>query len=412
MIRERQINTLAITPGAIQVFDLPRDAVYHMIQLSCTLMNFTYTQGAGGTGVTFEENYPFSVISNIRLLRNGSDVVFQGSGPLLAKEHFYMNRSHPHARIYEYGAGLAFPGVNVETLLTATVRGVTIPANAEGIGSAGAAFADAAAPTSTRTVYADWLLELWLQCGPDDGYFGTLIDARKLASYQLEVTWAPLAAFQIPGTTNTAQTLTGTVQVSSIDQDNLALDEQFGTFKRSTLSFSNLQYSSGNNQILLPRGNYFQSLILQTVAQKARSTTVFAPENRVLTQINNRINSNYTLRATTWLDLQRKSIGDMAGCIGAFDTAGHGPQGFARLYYPVAGNSMAELIPTYDMDQFDLQLSLDALANATNGITTASTVPIINMLLGEIIPGIDVGTSGPRGAQAGSVRQTSAKPYA
>lgn len=404
MIRERQINTLTITAGAIQTFDLPRDAVYHMIELSVTAGQYVYTQAASGTGVAFEENFPFSIIQNIRLLRNGSDVVFQGSGALLAKEHFYLNKSHPHARIYKLAS-------NVETLFTATSRGVTVPSNSEGIGAAVASFQDATA-TATITILFDFLLELWLQCGPDDGYFGTLIDARKLASYQLEVTWAPLAAFQIPGTNNSAQSIAGTMQISSIDQDNLALDEQFGTFKRSTLAFSNLQYSSSNNQVLLPRGNYFQSILFQTTAFKARSTTVQAPENHVLTQINNRINSNYTLRATTWLDLQRKAIGDNPGCIGAFDTAGHGPQGFTRLYYPVAGNAMAELIPTYDMDQFDVQLSLDALANATNGVTTASTVPNINMLLGEIIPGVNVGGSGPRGSQNGSISRTSAKPYA
>lgn len=404
MIRERQINTLTITAGATQTIDLPRDAVYHMIQLSCSAGQYIYSQAAAGTGVAFEENFPFSIISNLRLLRNGSDVVFQGSGALLAKEHFFLNKSHPHARIYKLAT-------SVETLFTATSRGVTVPSNSEGIGAAVASFQDAVA-TATITILFDFLLEMWLQCGPDDGYYGTLIDARKLSSYQLEVTWAPLAAFHIPGTNNSAQSIAGTVQVSSIDQDNVDLNEQFGTFKRSTLAFSNLQYSSSNNQVLLPRGNYFQSIILQTLAQKARSTTVFAPENHVLTQINNRINSNYTLRATTWNDLQRKAIGDNPGCVGAFDVAGHGPQGFSRLYYPVAGNSMAELIPTYDMDQFDVQLSLDALANATNGVTTAATVPVINMLLGEIIPGVNVGANGPRGAQAGSLRQTSAKPYA
>lgn len=404
MIRERQINTLTITAGSTQVFDLPRDAVYHMIQLSCTAGSYTYTQAAAGTGVSFEENFPFSIINNLRLLRNGSDVVFQGSGALLAKEHFYLNGSHPHARIFKVTA-------NVETLLTATQRGVIVPSNAEGIGAAVAAFQDATA-TATITIFFDFLLEMWLQCGPDDGYFGTLIDARKLASYQLEVSWASLAQCTIPGTNNSAASITGNVQVSSIDQDNLALGEQFGTFKRSTLSFSNLQYASSNNQILLPRGNYFQSLIVQTQAQKARSTTVLAPENAVLTQINNRINSNYTLRATTWADLQRKSIGDRPGCVGAFDVAGHGPQGFARLYYPVAGNSMAELIPTYDMDQFDIQVSFAALASSQNGVTTAATNPTVGILLGEIIPGINVGAAGPRGATNGSVRATSAKPYA
>jgi hypothetical protein len=75
------------------------------------------------------------------------------------------------------------------------------------------------------------------------------------------------------------------------------------------------------------------------------------------------------------------------------------------------------------MDQFDLQLTLGSAttlgsgANAAingpeNGATTASTNPTINMLLEEVIPGVPQGASYPQSAQAGSIRGTSAKPYA
>jgi len=88
------------------------------------------------------------------------------------------------------------------------------------------------------------------------------------------------------------------------------------------------------------------------------------------------------------------------------------PNGSAYLYFPACGDRGSELVPTHVMDQFDFQLSLQALSAAENGATTASTNPTINMLLEEVIPGVSLGESYPTAAQAGSKRATSAKPYA
>ena len=87
------------------------------------------------------------------------------------------------------------------------------------------------------------------------------------------------------------------------------------------------------------------------------------------------------------------------------------PQGFAYLYYPSATNQGSELVPTYVMDQFDLQVSTNAIGSAQNGVTTASTNPTIDLLLEEVIPGVDIGSAAPRGSSAGSLARTSAKPY-
>ena len=403
-IRERQIASASFSPGTTQVLDLPRDAVYHMIQLSCKAGSLVSTQGAMGTGPTLGEMFPFNLIRNIRLIRNGSDVVFQGSGALLAKEHLYLNKKAPFARIYTVAS-------NVETLRTLAVRGVTIPANSEGISSSQAQFTTPDAPSSNATTLFDFMMELWLQLGVDDAFYSSLVDARKLASYQLEISWATVAEVLIDGTANTSNVISATVQVSSLDQDNVPLDEKFGTFKRSVLSLTNLQYSSSNQQVLLPRGNYFHGIVFQTLAQKASSTTVLRHENAVISQINNRINSNYTLRSTTFNDLQRKNQNDMLN-VNAWLGASGQPNGTAYLCYYNVAKKASELVPTMSMDQFDLQLSFSALASAESGVTTSATLPTVNLLLEELIPGVDIGAAGPRGSQSGSVGDSSAKPYA
>lgn len=405
MIRERQVNSVAYSDGGLSTIDLPRDAVYHMIQLSVYGGTWASVQGAMGTGPALESNFPFSLIRSIRLLRNGSDVVFQGSGAQLAKEHYYLNKAAPFARLYTLST-------NVETLRTATVRGITVPANADGINANGGGFTVPDAPASTGTLYFDMEVELWLQIGPSDAWYGTLLDARKLSSYQLEIQWATLSAINIPGTANTSNTVTANFAITSIDQDNLSPDEVFGTFKRSTLQQSQIPYGSSNFQILLPRGNFFHGIQIGTRAQKAASTTVLFPENSVLGQILNRINSNYQLRQFTFPQLQSKNMSDMGGRPQPWSTAQGHPQGFAYLYYPSAADEGSELVPTYVMDQFDLQVSTNAIGSATNGVTTPATNPTIDLLLEEVIPGVDVGSKAPRASQAGSIGRTSAKPYA
>lgn len=403
MIRERQLNSLSYADGQTQTVDLPRDAVFHMLQLSCMGGVITSVQGGSGTGGTFESTFPFCLMRGIRLIRNGSDVVWQGSGAQLAKEHYYLNGSAPFARIYSYAS-------NVETLKTASVRGVTVPANSDGINANGGGFTITTGASSTVTTYFDCQVELWLQMGVDDAYVGTLVDARPLATFQLEVTWAALANCIIPGTAETT-TCTASFQVLSIDQDNMPSMEKFGTFKRSAQQYSNIPFGSTGYQVLLPRGNFFLGIIIATRAYKAASTTIPGAENAVLSTVENRINSNFSLRKFSFQQLQAKNMSDYGGRPQPFSTAQGMPQGYAYLYYPVAGDRAQELVPTYVMDQFDLMLNTNAIGSAQNGVTTASTAPIIDLFLQEVIPGVSVSDSAPRGAQAGSSRRTSAKPY-
>jgi hypothetical protein len=408
MIRERQIQSATFSAGTTQTVDLPRDAVYHMIQLSVRQGTITQAVADSGVGSVLSDCFPFNIIKNLRLVRNGSDVVWQGSGTQLSKEHLFLNKSHPYARLYT-------TTTNVDTVLTLPVyQGITVPANSQGIGEAAQQFA--LAPTAATTAatssitYFDFLMELWLQLGVDDIYYGSLIDARKLASYQLELQYAATGDVMLAGTLITTTTIAATIQVSSYDQDNLDVKEQFGTFKRSSLSLNNVPYGSTNQQILLPRGNYFHGIIIETLAQKAQSATVLRHESGVLGQINNRINSNYTLRATTFKDLGSKHLADnWIDC--PYNTTANSPNGFAYLSYPMAGKRGAELVPTYVMDQFDLQIATNASTAAENTADSASTNPTIVLLLQEVIPGVSIGNMAPKGAFAGSSRATSTKPY-
>ncbi len=403
MLRERQIQSLVYTAGQQQTVDLPRDAVYHMIQLQCLAGEVVSTQAAMGTGGTFDAAFPFSLIEELRVIRNGSDVVFQGSGRQLAAEHYYLNTTAPFARLYTVNA-------NVETLRTATVRGVTIPANSDGIMARGGGFTIPNAPASTATVYFDMQVELWFQLGPEDAYFTTLVDARPLATFQLQVRWSATNQVVIPGTGETVA-ISANFAVMSYDQDNLAINQPFGTFKRSSLTFANLAYGSNQQQILLPRGNFYQGIQIETRAYKASSTVIPAPENAVLGTILNRINTNYQLRQTSFQALQGKNLSDYGGRSSPYQTAQGMPQGSAYLYFPVAGDKAAELIPTFTFDQFDLLLNVQAAGSAQNGATTGATNPIIDLLLEEVIPGVSVSKAAPQGAMAGSIARTSAKPY-
>ncbi len=407
MIRERQVQSASYSAGNTLTYDLPRDAVYHMIQLSVRAGTFVAAVGDSGIGDLLNDCFPFSIIKNLRLVRNGSDVVWQGSGAQLSKEHLFLNKSHPYARIYTTSS-------NVDTLITATYQGLTIPSNTMGIGESAVQFPSAptAATTApvTSTTYFDFLMELWLQIGVDDVYYGTLVDARKLASYQLEFQYATVASQYVAGTTTSAQAITASIQISSYDQDNLDVSEQFGTFKRSANSISNIAYNSNNQQILLPRGNYFHGIIFETLSQKSQSATILRHECGNITSINNRINSNFALRTTTFKDLGSKHLADnWIDC--PWNTTSNSPNGWAYLSYPMVGKRGAELVPTYVMDQFDLQISTAASTAQENSAASASTNPTINLLLQEVIPGVSIGDMQPKGAFAGSSRASSAKPY-
>ena len=405
-VRERQLASFAYVSGGTSLIDIPRDAVYHWLSLSVMGGTFTSVQGGSGTGPTLESNFPFSVMKQVRLIRNGSDVVFSGSGAQLAKEAFYLNKSHPFARIYTVSS-------QTETMLTATSRGITIPANPQGIGSNCAVFKTADAASSSAVTYFDFQVDLWLQNGADDSYYATLVDARKLASFQLEVIWqTEINLVELAGTANTSQAIAATMQILSIDQDNLDVDNEFGTFKRSTLNDNNFTYASNNNQRILNRGNYYQGVILQTRAYKnGKSSTVSDAEDAVITTLENRINSNFSLRKVNFPQLQAKNIADGGGRQNAYCTAQGEPQGWAYLGYLSAASKFAELVPTYVMDQFDLQISINPSASQQNGTVASSTNPLLDYLLEEIIPAVSTGSAAPRGAMNGSVGPTSAKLY-
>lgn len=405
-MRERQLSSVAFSSGNVSVVQLPRDAVYHTLQLSCFGGSFATVQGAMGTGPSLVPGFPYTLIRQVRLIRNGSDVVAQMSGEQLAKEHFYLNGEHPKARLYTTSS-------NVETLRTASVRGVTIPANSDGIGANMGTFTVPDAPAGTGTLSFDMQADLYLQLGVDDAYYATLVDARKLASYDLEITWATEAAqIAAAGTANTSSAASFTLNVLSLDQDNLDVESDFMTFKRSTNSVSNYAYGSSNNQLILPRGNFFYGIQMSAKAFKTGSTVNAIPDDGIVGNILNRINTNFQLRAASFSQLQAKNISDFGGRSQPWNLSMGGPQGWAQLNYVNAGDRIAEMIPTYAMDTFDLQISINAIGSAQNGATTANTNPVLDFLYEEVIPAVSPGGSRPQGASAGSIGATSAKPYA
>lgn len=406
MFRERQLATIAYAAGQVSRARLPNDAVYHQLQFAILGGSISSVYGSGPTGPVLDTCFPFSLIRDMRIIRNGSDVVWQGSGAQLAHEHYMLNNSFPRARIYNTTS-------NVETLLTATSRGVTVPATSNGIGANVVQFVGSSSASTTITsCQFDMQMEMWFQLNLDGrSSCNTLVDARKLATFDIEITWADVTSIIVPGTNNTSNTITATLQVLSVDQDNVSTQENFGTFKRSSFQYSNLPYGSSNQQIMLSRGNFWYGMLLATRAYKVNSAIVPQPENAVLGSIQNRLNTNFQLRVVDFGQLQAKNISDNGGRHQEFNIAQGLPQGKAAIQYTAALDNPGEMIATYVTDVFDLLLQIQAIGSASNGVTTAATAPIIDILTQEVIPGVTVSASAPQGAQNGSVGRSSAKPY-
>lgn len=406
MFRERQLATIPYAAGQVSRARLPNDAVYHQLQFAIGDGAVVSTFTTGPSGPVFESNFPFSLIRDMRIIRNGSDVVWQGSGAQLAKEHYYLNNTFAKARLYNTAA-------NVETLLTGTSRGVAIPANSAGIGSNLLQFVGSSSASTTITsCQFELQMEMWFQLNLDgNAATNTLVDSRKLATFDVEVTWADVSSVIIPGTNNTLNVISCNLQVLSIDQDNVSVNENFGTFKRSAFQYTSFSYNSSNQQIQLSRGNFWYGMLFQTRAYKAASAVIPQPENNVLGTIQNRLNTNYQLKVVNFDQLQAKNISDNGGRFQLYDVARGQPQGWGAIQYTATMDNPGELIATYVTDVFDLLLQFQAIGSATNGITTPATNPILDILTQEVIPGVTVSASAPQGAQNGSIGSTSAKPY-
>lgn len=398
MIRERRLNTIAYNSGGVSTVELPKDAVYHQIQMILT-GQVSSVNGAGSTANKFAQGFPFNIINRIRLVRNGSDVVYQGSGKQLAKEGLYLNQRFPQARLW----------TATNALLTASVNGVTIPSNSEGIGCNAAVFLDAGTVSSTVVTNFRASLEMWLQLGVSDSYFATLVDARPLASFVLEITWDSITNFIVAGTSATLSLVGAQAVVMSYDQDNVDMGVSFGTFKRASLSSTQFSLNSSQNQQLLPRGNYYFGIIFETLVFRSGGLiTIPEPGEDIVTEIQNRINSNYSLRDVFFQDLQAKNRNNGRVPSSPYDPWSGSPNGWAFLDYACTGDSIKELIPTFTMDQFDLLINLGAGTEA--GAITGN--PVINIMTQEVIPGRSIAPNQPRGSFAGSMSSTSAKPGA
>lgn len=404
-IRERQLGSLPYSSGNTSRFQIPRDAVFHLLRLSVDKGTFATTQGASGTGPALVPGFPYSLMRQVRVVRNGSDYVIAMSGEQAAKQHYYLNNVHPLARLYTVAS-------NVETLRTASVRGITVPANSQGLGENMGGFTGPDAPNSTGTLNFDFQIDLMFQTGVDDDFFATCVDGRPLADYAIEIDWATEAAqIATAGVTNTANAAACTVQLLSVDQDNVADGLPFGTFKRSQISYSTFQYGSQNNQVMLPRGNMLYSLLFATRAFKAGSAVNPIAENSVIGNMSLRVNNNFYLKTHSFRQFQGDNIADHGGRQNAWGLAQGSPQGWADLALTNATQELRESLPTYAFDQLDVQVDLQAIASATNGTTTGSTLPQIDILVSEVIPGVSVSSNAPQGAQAGSIARTSASPF-
>lgn len=404
-IRERQLGSLVYSSGNTSRFQIPRDSVVHLLRLSCFGGSFATVQGGSGTGPALVPGFPFTLMRQVRIVRNGSDYVFAASGEQLAKQHFYLNNGHPQARLYTKTS-------NVETLRTATVRGVTLPANSQGIGENMGSFTVPDAPNATGTLSFDAQCDLMFQTGVDDDFYATCVDSRPLADFAIEIDWATESAqIAAAGTANTSSAASFTLNLLSVDQDNVADGLAFGTFKRSQLSYSTFQYGSQNNQVLLPRGNMLYSLVWSSKAFKTGSSVNPIAENSVLDQLSLRVNTNFYLKTLAFRQLQANSIADHGGRQNALGLAEGSPQGWCDMPLTNATQELRESLPTYAFDQLDVQVGLQALSAATNGATTASTLPQIDILISEVIPGVSIASNAPQGAQAGSIARTSASPY-
>lgn len=423
MIRERRLSSPTFTAGSTVLIELPKDAVYHQIQIEIDgQFKAAYGAGSRTSDTILAEGFPFNTIARLRLIRNGSDVVWQGSGKQLAKEMLYLNGRFPFARIWFDGSTGAGTGTAYRLLLQ-TINGVSIPSNSEGIGANVATFNDTATASVNTLIDFRGMLEMWLQLGVDDNYYTTLVDARPLASFSLEITWANLSDFAVAGVTATGPT-TATLSmpsyncsVQSYDQDNVKLGVAFGTFKRQSFQPPGTAFSASGLQALLPRGNLYYGVIFETLATKSSAATgsgqvltgISQPGNDILGEIQNRINSNYQLRDVYFRDLQAKNRNDGLVPSSPYDVWASGPLGWASLYFPSTGDSIKELVGTYTMDQFDVLLSTNAATGAGDGNVYTGN-PVINLLTQEVIPGRSVSQSAARGAFAGSISATSAKP--
>ena len=418
MIRERRLAAPAYSPGQQVSVELPKDAVYHQLMLELDGQFTTvYPAGSSGTtvGTRFSPGFPFNLISKLRLVRNGSDTVWQGSGKQLAKESLALNSRYPFARMW-FDSGTTGANGTAYALLTKSINGMTIPSNSEGIGSNSATFSETPTGSSTTIVNFRCMLEMWLQLGVSDNFFTTLLDARPLASFILEITWANITDFCLVGSyLGGAGTLTQTVNCSiqSYDQDNIQLGVPFGTFKRASFNPPGLAFSSSQVQALLPRGNLYYGILIETLGFKSSGlATIAEPGNDILGEIQNRINSNYLLRDVYFRDLQAKNRNDGLIPSNSFEPWGAGPLGWAFMYYPCTGDSIKELVGTYQFDQFDLLLNINSTTGTGSSLSDGNTyngTPVINLLTQEVIPGRSVG-SGARGAFAGSISSTTAKP--
>lgn len=412
MIRERRLGSLTYGgAGAVNTFEMSKDAVYHQVQIEIDgNLSITYPSGTAQVNSQLAEGFPFNLIQRIRLIRNGSDVIWAGSGKQLAKESLILNGTFPFARIWVDGTNNG--GGTANALLTKSVRGITIPSNSEGIGCNNAVFTDTAASGTVNQIDFRAVLELWLQL-PVDKYFTTLVESRSLSSFQLEVTWEQTSNFIILGSNSGgAATLVTTINcaIMSYDQDNLAPGLAFGTFKRSSLTPPGVAYSSSGQQFLLPKGNLYFGVLIEALGLKSAGlATIPQPGNDIITEIVNRVNTNYYLRDVFFRDLQAKNRNDGALSSSPYDTLGAGVLGWAAIKYPITGDKLKELVQTFSYDTFDLLFSLNATTGGGDG-NTYNGSPTINILTQEVIPGRSVAAGSPRGAYAGSIAATSAKP--
>jgi hypothetical protein len=419
MIRERRLNSLAYRAGSVSSVELPKDAVYHSFQIELD-GNVSIAYGATPTASKYAEGFPFTLMRRVALKRNGGDTVWQGSGKQLAKESLFLNGRYPFARIWvdaASGAGTAY------ALLSATVNGLAVVSNSEGIGQNSVVFNDTATASTTTQIDFRCMAELWLQLGVDDSFFTTLVDARPLSSFTLEIEWAQTSEFMITGTNGTV-TVTANASVQSYDQDNLKLGIPFGTFKRASNAVPGLGFSGSNTQYLLPRGNLYYGIIFEALATKSAGqgvalATIAQPGDDIVGEIQNRVNTNYLLRDVFWQDLQAKNRADQR-CPSGSSPWGAGPLGWAQLYYPSTGGSVKELVATYTMDTFDLLINTygtsggaGATGSGSNNYgNTYTGSPTLNILTQEVIPGRSVAPNAAQGSFAGSMGSTSAKPGA
>lgn len=405
MFRQRQIGSAAYTSGQISRIRLPNDAVYHQIQFSVDRGTIVQQfSNATNTGSILAPDFPATLIRSARIIRNGGDVVWQGSGAQLFKEHMYLNNTPPTARIYTEAS-------QVQTLLTQTVNGMVIPANSHGIAVNVARYQDTtAASTDARTVYFDFQCEMWFQL-PLEGKaaVNTLVDARKLATFDLEITWAQTTEVFTLGTANSSSAITCTLNVLSSDQDAVALDNDFGTFKRTGFDYSQFPVGSSSQQIQLSRGNLWLGMIISTQKYlNGGSTTIPNYDSNILGNIQNRINTSYQLRIHTFQQLANKNFSDNGGRHLPHAVHGIAPTGWAAIEYAAQLDNAGELIQSYVADMFDLLVDVNAAASQTNGVPATGN-PIIKLLTQEVIPGRT--TSSQPGLQNGSTTATSAKPF-